>query len=110
MTEEEKKTKVIEDTTNPQFYEVVELTYYVREEKDLESYPPFIIDVYDEDKSIYQQTNDFMGIGESQISKKKAKPKKGEINADDDFMARAIIYPKDINPEAISILLNNNVD
>jgi hypothetical protein len=86
------------------------MVYYVRDEKNLDSYPPFIIDVYDEDKSMYQQTNDYMGLGESQVSKKKAKPKKGEINKDDDFMARAIIFPKDIHQHAISILDRNQID
>ena len=30
MSEDEIKTRVIEDTTNPQFYEVLEMTYFVR--------------------------------------------------------------------------------
>jgi hypothetical protein len=42
-----KKTRVIEDNLNPLFYECLELEYEVRDINDLNSYPPFIIDVWD---------------------------------------------------------------
>jgi hypothetical protein len=47
MSEKGKSTKVIEDTTNPLFYEIIELEYEVRDFNDLNSYPPFIIDLWD---------------------------------------------------------------
>jgi hypothetical protein len=39
----------------------LELDYEVDDQKDLESYPPFIFDVYDEDKGITDSTDDFLG-------------------------------------------------
>jgi hypothetical protein len=38
---------VIEDNTNPLYFEVIELEYEVRDINDLDSYPPFIFDVFD---------------------------------------------------------------
>lgn len=45
-TQEEKKTKVIEDNTNPLFYETLELKF---EATSLEDMPPIVCDVYDKD-------------------------------------------------------------
>lgn len=44
-----KRTKTIEDNMNPLFYETLELEYEVRDIDDVKSYPPFILDVWDED-------------------------------------------------------------
>jgi len=49
MAGEEKKTRVIEDSNNPVFFETVELEYEVRSMTDRKCYPPFIIDVFDSD-------------------------------------------------------------
>jgi len=69
MSEKDKRTQTIEDNTNPLFYEVIEMEYEVRDINDLESYPPFIIDVFDEDNELLDST--------------------------DDYLARAIIEPED---------------
>jgi hypothetical protein len=63
------RTLTIEDNNNPLYYEVLELDYEVRDINDLESYPPFIMDVFDEDQELLDST--------------------------DDFLARAIIEPED---------------
>jgi len=47
MSDKDKKSSVIEDTTNPLYYEIVELEYEVRDDEDLETYPPFILDLFD---------------------------------------------------------------
>ena len=46
---------------NPLFYQTLELDYEVRNINDLESYPPFIVDVFDEDKELFDSTDDFLG-------------------------------------------------
>lgn len=55
-----KKTQTIEDNVNPLYYEVVELDYEVRDIDDLSSYPPFILDVFDEDQELLDSTDDFL--------------------------------------------------
>lgn len=55
-----KRTQTIEDNNNPLFYEVIELDYEVREIDDLESYPPFILDVFDADDDLMDSTDDFL--------------------------------------------------
>lgn len=55
-----KRTQTIEDNNNPLFYEAVEMEYEVRDVDDLESYPPFILDVYDEDRNLTDRTDDFL--------------------------------------------------
>lgn len=60
MSENEKQTKVIDDNTNPLFFEVVELEYEVRKMNDLSGYPPFIIDLYDRDYGLLE-TDDYLG-------------------------------------------------
>lgn len=55
-----KRTQVIEDNVNPLYYEVVELDYEVRDIDDLSSYPPFILDVFDEDAELLDSTDDFL--------------------------------------------------
>jgi Ca2+-dependent lipid-binding protein len=69
MSEKQKKTAVIEDNNNPLYYETVEMEYEVRDLHDLESYPPFILDVYDMDNDLFDSS--------------------------DDYLARAIIEPED---------------
>jgi DNA phosphorothioation-dependent restriction protein DptG len=59
---------VIEDNTNPLYFEVVEMEYEVRDINDLESYPPFIFDVFDQDVDL--------------------------LDSNDDYLARAIIEPE----------------
>jgi hypothetical protein len=60
---------VIEDNVNPLYYEVVELEYEVRDINDLESYPPFIFDLFDQDNEL--------------------------LNSNGQYLARAIITPKE---------------
>lgn len=55
-----KKTQVIEDNNNPLFYECIEMEYEVREIEDLESYPPFIFDLFDRDTGLFDGGNDFL--------------------------------------------------
>lgn len=55
------KTKVIDDDNNPLFYEVKDLYYEVDDQDDLESYPPFIFDLYDKDTDLLDSTDDFLG-------------------------------------------------
>ena len=49
------------------YYEVLEFEYEVRDINDLESYPPFLLDLYDRDEGMLDS---------------------------DDFLARAIIEPE----------------
>ena len=49
MSTEQKKTEVIEDNNNPLYYQTLELEYEVKDPNELGSYPPFILDVYDQD-------------------------------------------------------------
>jgi hypothetical protein len=81
MDVKKKKTKVIEESTNPQFYEAVELTYLVRNAADLSSYPPLIFDVYDEDKVLGRSKKEY-----------------------DDFLGRATIFAGDIDASSILML------
>ena len=69
MSDQERQTQVIEDTTNPLYYEVVEMDYEVRDQNDLSTYPPFILDLFDRDFDLADKL-------------------KG-----DDYLARAIIDP-----------------
>jgi hypothetical protein len=39
---------------------VLELDYEVRDINDLESYPPFIFDVYDYDDDLFDSSNDYL--------------------------------------------------
>ena len=50
------------------YYEVIEFEYEVRDINDLESYPPFLLDLYDRDEGFLDS---------------------------DDFLARAIIEPEE---------------
>jgi hypothetical protein len=59
--DEVKKTKVVDDNNNPLFYECLELDYEVTAIDDLESYPPFIFDVFDFDADLFDSTPDFLG-------------------------------------------------
>ena len=51
---------MVEDNNNPLFYECIELNYEVDDQKDLESYPPFIFDIFDHDDDIFDSTPDFL--------------------------------------------------
>lgn len=61
INKDEKRTEVCEDNNNPLFYETLELDYEVADMDDLETYPPFIFDVYDHDEGIWDSTPDFLG-------------------------------------------------
>ena len=61
VAENEKKTKVMNNTTNPLFYEVLDLEYEVEDFDDILSYPPIIIDCYDFDNDVLKNDPDFMG-------------------------------------------------
>jgi len=50
LSKNDLKTKVIDDNTNPLFYEVLEMNYEVRDINDISTYPPFIFDVYDKNQ------------------------------------------------------------
>jgi len=69
MSDKQKKTDIIEDNNNPLYYQTIELEYEVRDVNDLESYPPFIFDVFDYDDDL--------------------------MDSSDDYLARAIIEPED---------------
>ena len=56
-----KKTSVIDDNNNPLFYESIELDYEVNDSTKLETFPPFILDVYDYDSGIFDSKDDFLG-------------------------------------------------
>ena len=57
--EQIKKTKCIEDTCDPMYYECLELNI---EGDALDTLPPFVIDVYDVDEALIgEDTQDFMG-------------------------------------------------
>lgn len=62
------KTKTIYESTNPIWYEAVEMSYECQDVNDM---PPFVIDIYDEDKNM--------------MTKNSA-----------DFLARALIYPSEL--------------
>lgn len=70
-----KKTSVIEDNNNPLFYETLELEYEVRDADQVETFPPFLLDVFDEDKEL--------------------------LDSSDDYLARAVIHPKDLGDALI---------
>jgi Ca2+-dependent lipid-binding protein len=55
-----KRTEVVEDNCNPLFYECIELDYEVTNYDDLNSYPPFIFDIFDHDDDLFDSTPDFM--------------------------------------------------
>ena len=59
--DKKKKTRCVEDTLNPQYYEAVELLYEVENKDDKETWPPFIFDFYDKDQQLMTNTVDFMG-------------------------------------------------
>ena len=61
VVEKEKKTKVMNNTTNPLFYEVLDLELEVEDYDDLLSYPPIIVDCYDYDDDFTKNDPDFMG-------------------------------------------------
>ena len=50
----------MEDNNNPLFYTAIDLAYEVDDSNDLESYPPFIFDIYDFDDELFDHTPDFL--------------------------------------------------
>ena len=51
---------MVEDNCNPLWYECLELQYDVDNQDDLESYPPFIFDIFDHDDDLFDSTPDYM--------------------------------------------------
>lgn len=47
---------------NPLFYECLELEYEILKDdiNDLNCYPPFIVDVFDEDRELFDSSDDFL--------------------------------------------------
>ena len=43
------------------YYECLELDFEVEKTNDVETYPPFIFDIYDHDDGILDHTDDFLG-------------------------------------------------
>lgn len=63
-TEQRKRktcTSVIEDTLNPIYQEVLELNYEVENIKEKDTWPPFILDIYDQDMDFMTTSTDFIG-------------------------------------------------
>ena len=58
---EQKKTKTLFKSSNPLFYEVLELEYEVEDADNFLSYPPLIFDCYDFDDGVLDNTHDFLG-------------------------------------------------
>ena len=56
-----RKTSIVEDNCNPLFYQTIEMEYEVRDINDPYSYPPILMDVYDHDNDLFDQTDDFLG-------------------------------------------------
>ena len=56
-SKEIQKTKFIEDNLNPLFYETLELVYEANSPEDL---PPFVLDIYDKDFELLDNTDDFI--------------------------------------------------
>lgn len=61
IVEKEKKTKVMHHSTNPLFYEVLDLELEVEDFDDVLSYPPIIVDCYDFDDDVLKNNPDFLG-------------------------------------------------
>lgn len=64
QTEADKRrtcTSVIEDTLNPIYQEVLELNYEVEDIKNKETWPPFILDLYDQDMNFMTRSVDYVG-------------------------------------------------
>ena len=55
-----KKTHIVEKNCNPLFYECLELEYEVEKYDDLETYPPFIFDLFDYDDDLFDHTPDYL--------------------------------------------------
>jgi len=60
MSDRKKQTQIIDDSTNPLFYKVIDMEYEVRDETDVYSYPPFIMDLYDHDDDLFDSTPDYL--------------------------------------------------
>lgn len=55
---EDLRTRKIEDSVNPIYYETIEMTY---DFSDLETAPPIILNIWDYDSGIMDSTDDFLG-------------------------------------------------
>ena len=55
---EDLRTRMIEDSVNPIYYETIEMLY---DFSDLESAPPIILNVWDHDDALLDSTDDFLG-------------------------------------------------
>ena len=55
---EDLRTRMIEDSVNPIYYETVEMFY---DFADIESAPPIILNVWDHDSALFDSTDDFLG-------------------------------------------------
>ena len=53
---------MIQDNVNPLFYECLELEYEIIKDdiNDLKLYPPFIVDVFDEDRELFDSKDDYL--------------------------------------------------
>lgn len=54
-------TSVIEDTLNPIYQQVLDLNYEVEDVDDKETWPPFIMDIYDRDMDFMTESVDYIG-------------------------------------------------
>ena len=63
MSDKKKQTEVIDDSTNPLYYKVIDMEYEVRDETDVWSFPPFILDVFDQDDELFDRSDDFLARG-----------------------------------------------
>jgi len=55
---EELRTRMIEDSVNPIYYETIEMLY---DFSDLDSAPPIVLNVWDHDDALLDSTDDFLG-------------------------------------------------
>jgi Ca2+-dependent lipid-binding protein len=60
-SEKVRKTDIVEDNTNPSYYQTLEIDYEVRDFNDITTYPPFILDVFDSDTGLMDSSDDFLG-------------------------------------------------
>jgi len=52
------RTKTVQDTVNPLFYEVKHIIYSY---DDINDAPPIVLNVWDEDDGLFDSTTDYMG-------------------------------------------------
>ena len=54
-------THTVPDSLNPIFYSTFDVNYECMSSETYETAPPIVLDVWDEDKELFDRTNDFMG-------------------------------------------------